>query len=235
MKFEKMHAAGNDYIYVNLFEEKVENPEELSRRLSDRHFGVGGDGLVLIGPAEQGDFSMRMFNADGSEGLMCGNAARCVGRYLYERGLTNKKEIALQTLSGIKQLWLTIDPASNRVTQIRVDMGPAICNGSQLQPPQSLLPEMVEHPLEAEGATWPVTFVSMGNPHAVIFTEGIDALDLQLIGSKSSITRSFRSEPMWSLWRSSPAMSYGCASGKEAAARPSPAAAVPVRCWPPPC
>ncbi|KUL20165.1 MAG: Diaminopimelate epimerase [Proteiniphilum sp. 51_7] len=184
MKFEKMHAAGNDYIYVNLFEEKVENPEELSRRLSDRHFGVGGDGLVLIGPAEQGDFSMRMFNADGSEGLMCGNAARCVGRYLYERGLTNKKEIALQTLSGIKQLWLTIDPASNRVTQIRVDMGPAICNGSQLQPPQSLLPEMVEHPLEAEGVTWPVTFVSMGNPHAVIFTEGIDALDLQLIGSK---------------------------------------------------
>ncbi|MDD3332901.1 MAG: diaminopimelate epimerase [Proteiniphilum sp.] len=182
MKFEKMHAAGNDYIYVNLFEERVEEPAALSRKLSDRHFGVGGDGLVLIGPSEQGDFSMRMFNADGSEGLMCGNAARCVGKYLYERGLTTKREIALQTLSGIKQLQLTIDSASNRVTQVRVDMGPALMDGALIQPPQSLLPGMVDHPVETKDGVYPVTFVSMGNPHAVIFTDGIDTLNLAHIG-----------------------------------------------------
>ena len=122
MKFEKMHAAGNDYIYVNLFEEKVENPAELSRRLSDRHFGVGSDGLILIGPSGEGDFSMRMFNADGSEGEMCGNAARCVGKYLYERGLTDRREIALSTGAGIKQLSLTVDPVTNLVELIRVNM-----------------------------------------------------------------------------------------------------------------
>ncbi len=182
MKFEKMHAAGNDYIYINLFEERIEDPATLSRRLSDRHFGVGGDGVVLIGPADQGDFSMRMFNADGSEGLMCGNAARCVGRYLYERGLTNKQNIALQTLSGIKQLQLTVDPVEDRVIRVRVDMGPARRDGSALQPPQALLPEILEYPFEVEGGIWTVTFVSMGNPHVVIFTDGIDALDLPKIG-----------------------------------------------------
>ncbi len=125
MKFEKMHAAGNDYIYINLFEERVDDPAALSRKVSDRHFGVGGDGVVLIGPSDVGDFSMRMFNADGSEGLMCGNAARCVGKYLYERGLTNKREIALQTLSGIKQLQLTVADTGKQAIQVRVDMGPA--------------------------------------------------------------------------------------------------------------
>ena len=139
MKFEKMHAAGNDYIYINLFEERVDDPAALSRKVSDRHFGVGGDGVVLIGPSDVGDFSMRMFNAEGSEGLMCGNAARCVGKYLYERGLTNKREIALQTPSGIKQLLLTVAEADNRVIQVRVDMGPAITDVSQLQPPQAQL------------------------------------------------------------------------------------------------
>ncbi|QRX62617.1 diaminopimelate epimerase [Dysgonomonadaceae bacterium zrk40] len=182
MKFEKMHAAGNDYIYINLFEERIEDPAALSRKLSDRHFGVGGDGVVLIGPSEVGDFSMRMFNADGSEGLMCGNAARCVGKYLYERGLTNKREIALQTLSGIKQLQLTVADGCNQVIQVRVDMGPAMTDGSLMQPPQSLLSEIVEHPLEAAGARYPVTFISMGNPHVVIFNEEIDKLDLPLIG-----------------------------------------------------
>ena len=98
MKFEKMHAAGNDYIYVNLFEEKVDDFASLSRQLSNRNFGVGSDGLVLIGPSDIGDFFMHMFNADGSEGMMCGNAARCVGKYVYERGLTNKTEIELETI-----------------------------------------------------------------------------------------------------------------------------------------
>lgn len=182
MNFDKMHAAGNDYIYINLFRERVGDPAALSRRLSDRHFGVGGDGVVLIGPSEVGDFSMRMFNADGSEGLMCGNAARCVGKYLYERGLTDKREIALQTPSGIKQLLLTVAEADNRVIQVRVDMGPAITDGSQMQPPQSLLSEIIEFPLRTAGAGYSVTFVSMGNPHVVIFTKEIDKLDLPLIG-----------------------------------------------------
>ena len=184
MKFEKMHAAGNDYIYVNLFEENVEHPEELSRRLSDRHFGVGSDGLILIGPSEEGDFSMRMFNADGSEGEMCGNAARCVGKYLYERGLTNKREIVLSTASGIKQLSLTVNPVTNLVERIRVNMGGAILSANESIHFQTTLPEMINYPVEIEGKEVEITFVSMGNPHAVIFMEDIDSLEIEKIGPK---------------------------------------------------
>jgi len=184
MRFEKMHAAGNDYIYVNLFEETVENPEELSRRLSDRHYGVGGDGLVLIGPSEEGDFSMQMFNADGSEGLMCGNAARCVGKYLYERGLTTRKEIALHTKSGIKYLTLTVDPATGKVERIRVNMGKAAFAASDLLRSQVSLPEMVNYPVQIDEQKYRITFVSMGNPHAVIFMNDIDSLEIEKIGPK---------------------------------------------------
>ena len=184
MKFEKMHAAGNDYIYVNLFEEKVENPAELSRRLSDRHFGVGSDGLILIGPSGEGDFSMRMFNADGSEGEMCGNAARCVGKYLYERGLTDRREIALSTGSGIKQLSLTVNPVTNLVELIRVNMGNAIFSAGDTAHFQTTLPEMVNYPVEIDGKAVEITFVSMGNPHAVIFMEDIDSLEIEKMGPK---------------------------------------------------
>ena len=184
MKFEKMHAAGNDYIYVNLFEENVEHPEELSRRLSDRHFGVGSDGLILIGPSDEGDFSMRMFNADGSEGEMCGNAARCVGKYLYERQLTNRREIALSTASGIKQLSLTVNPVTNLVERIRVNMGGAILSANESIHFQTTLPEMINYPVEIEGKEVEITFVSMGNPHAVIFMEDIDSLEIEKIGPK---------------------------------------------------
>ncbi|MEN6588189.1 MAG: diaminopimelate epimerase [Proteiniphilum sp.] len=185
MRFEKMHAAGNDYIYVNLFEEKVENPGELSRRLSDRHFGVGSDGLVLIGPAEEGgDFSMQMFNADGSEGLMCGNAARCVGKFLYERGLTTRTEIALHTQSGIKYLTLTVDPATGKVERIRVNMGKAAFTASDLLRSQITLPEMVDYPVQIDEQWYRITFVSMGNPHAVIFMNDMDSLEIEKIGPK---------------------------------------------------
>ena len=184
MKFEKMHAAGNDYIYVNLFEENVEYPAELSRRLSDRHFGVGSDGLILIGPSGEGDFSMRMFNADGSEGEMCGNAARCVGKYLYERGLTDRREIALSTGSGIKQLSLTVDPVTNLVELIRVNMGGAILSAADSAHFQTTLPEMVNYPVEIDGKAVEITFVSMGNPHAVIFMEDIDSLEIEKMGPK---------------------------------------------------
>lgn len=184
MKFEKMHGAGNDYIYVNLFEERVDDPEALSRRVSDRHFGIGSDGLVLIGPDEEGDFSMRMFNADGSEGAMCGNAARCVGKYLYERGLTTKKEIALNTKSGIKHLSLTVNPHSNEVESVHVNMGGAILSDSDLARTQVTLPKMVNYPLQVDDREYPITFVSMGNPHAVIFMNGIDNLEIEKIGPK---------------------------------------------------
>ncbi|MDR0422723.1 MAG: diaminopimelate epimerase [Proteiniphilum sp.] len=185
MKFEKMHGAGNDYVYVNLFEERVDDPEELSRRVSDRHFGIGSDGLVLIGPGgEGGDFSMRMFNADGSEGAMCGNAARCVGKYLYERGLTAKREIALNTQSGIKQLLLTVNPRTGEVERVRVNMGKAAFSASDTLRSQVTLPEMVNYPVQVSGREYRITFVSMGNPHAVIFTDGIDNLEIERIGTE---------------------------------------------------
>lgn len=178
MQFEKMQAAGNDYIYINLFEERVDDPGLLSRRISDRHFGVGSDGLVLIGPDDEGDFSMKMYNADGSEGAMCGNAARCVAKYLYERGLTSKKEIALSTKSGIKHLSLTVNPDTNEVETIRVDMGKAVFS----DPALVTIPEMVNYPLQVNGKEYSISFVSMGNPHVVIFMDGIDNLEIEKIG-----------------------------------------------------
>ena len=187
MKFEKMHAAGNDYIYVNLFEEQVENPEELSRRLSDRHFGVGSDGLVLIGPSTEGDFSMQMYNADGSEGLMCGNAARCVGKFLYERGWTTRKEIALHTKSGIKQLQLSVNRQTDIVESIRVNMGSAILSADSAGSTvifQSALNKMIDYPVQFDEQKYRITFVSMGNPHAVIFMNDIDELEIEKIGPK---------------------------------------------------
>ncbi len=182
MKFEKMHAAGNDYIYINLFEERVDNPVELSKKLSDRHFGVGSDGIVLIGPGDEGDFSMRMFNADGSESEMCGNAARCVGKYLYERGLTRMKEIDLWTRSGIKPLHLLVDPRTDKVDRIRVDMGEAMFSADDAVRSQVVIPDMVDYPIRVDNQLYLLTFISMGNPHAVIFTSDIDQLEIEKIG-----------------------------------------------------
>ena len=124
MKFTKMHGIGNDYVYVNCFEETVEDPERISELISDRHFGIGSDGLVLIMPSDKADFRMRMFNADGSEGMMCGNATRCIGKYVYEKGMTRKTEITLETKSGIQKLKLF--PENGKVKTVLVDMGKAI-------------------------------------------------------------------------------------------------------------
>ena len=184
MKFDKMHAAGNDYIYVNLFEEQVDNPFKLSLKLSDRHFGVGSDGLVLIGPSVEADFSMRMFNADGSEGLMCGNAARCVGKYLYERGLTQKKEVALETISGIKYLSLFVNADCNTVELVRVNMGNPIISADGSSLFHTTLPEMINYPVQIDDQEYKITFVSMGNPHAVIFRQDIDSMDIEQVGPK---------------------------------------------------
>lgn len=179
LSFTKMHGCGNDYIYFNCFAQQVENPEDLSIRLSDRHFGVGGDGVVLICPSETADVRMRMFNADGSEGKMCGNATRCIGKYAYERGLVKNSVMTLETLSGIKTLKLTVE--NNEVTAVQVDMGKPILVPEEI--PVKLPGERainVEHMLAGQMRRF--SCVSMGNPHCVLFTENIDALDLEKIG-----------------------------------------------------
>lgn len=182
MKFTKMHGAGNDYIYINCFEETVENPEELSIKLSDRHFGIGGDGLILIMPSKVADFRMRMFNNDGSEGKMCGNGTRCIGKYVYDYHLTDKKEITLETLSGIKTLKLFTDE-NDKVTSVTVDMDKAILKSSEV-PVKSNLDTFINQPVDVNGTTYNMTCVSMGNPHAVIFMpkNTIGNLDLEHIG-----------------------------------------------------
>ena len=179
MKFSKMHGIGNDYIYVNCFEETVSEPEKVSVVLSDRHKGVGGDGLVLIMPSDIADFRMRIFNADGSEAMMCGNATRCIGKYVYDMGLTDKTDITLETNSGIKYLKLYLK--NDKVELVTVDMGKAILVPKDI-PVNSDLDRFVSQPVEVCGKTWDITCVSMGNPHAVIFTEDIAELDLEKIG-----------------------------------------------------
>ncbi len=164
MKFTKMEGCGNDYIYINCFEETVENPEEMAIKMSDRHFGVGADGLVLICPDNKANFKMRMFNADGSEAEMCGNAARCVAKYVYEKGLTSKSEIKLNTLAGIKNIVLNVN--NKIVESITIDMGmPVISEKINL--------------VEEIGDT---CCVSMGNPHAVSFVENTDSFDVEKYG-----------------------------------------------------
>ena len=180
MKFSKMHGIGNDYIYVNCFEETVNEPEKVSVVLSDRHKGVGSDGLVLIMPSDKADFRMRIFNADGSEAMMCGNATRCIGKYVYDMGLTDKTDITLETNSGIK--YLTLYLKDNKVDSVTVDMGKAILVPKDITV-NSDLDLFVSQPVEVCGKTWDITCVSMGNPHAVIFTEGVAELDLEKIGS----------------------------------------------------
>lgn len=180
MKFTKMHGIGNDYIYINCFDETVDEPEKVSMILSDVRKGIGSDGLVMIMPSDVADFRMRMFNIDGSEGKMCGNATRCIGKYVYEKGLTNKTEITLETLSGIKYLKLFID-SNNKVELIQVDMGKAILEPENI-PVDSKADRFIDVPVEVNGNTYNLTCVSMGNPHAVLFTENIADLDLEKIG-----------------------------------------------------
>lgn len=181
LKFTKMQGAGNDYIYINGFSETVENPSELAIRLSNRHVGIGADGLVLILPSSVADFRMQMFNSDGSEAEMCGNASRCVGKYVFDKGLTSKKEITLETKAGIKYITLLEGNAKGR--QVRVDMGEPIWD-PQLIPVNLPFSPILKYPLEIEGTGWEITCVSLGNPHAVVFTTDIKDLDLRFWGPK---------------------------------------------------
>lgn len=176
-----MHGIGNDYIYINCLEKEIENPEELSVEMSRRHFSVGADGIVLICRSDIADAKMRMFNADGSEGKMCGNAIRCVGKYLYDNKITNKTELSIETLSGIK--YLTLEVKNEKVKNVSVDMGVAVTD--PLQIPVISDQEIVKNfPLEVDGEIYPITCVSMGNPHAVTFVDNVDILELEKIGPK---------------------------------------------------
>ena len=179
MKFTKMNGIGNDYIYINGFEEKVDDPSALAIKLSDRHFSVGSDGVIIILPSKVADFRMRMFNADGSEGKMCGNGTRCVAKYVYEKGLTDKTCVTLETLAGIKTL--DMDVEDGVVKSVSVQMGKADFKASDV-PVIFGGDEMVSQKLSLECGEWVVTCVSMGNPHCVTFVNDTKSLDLEKIG-----------------------------------------------------
>ncbi len=182
MKFTKMHGAGNDYIYINGFEEHIENPTEFSIKYSDRHKGIGADGLVLILPSETCDFRMRMFNADGSEGEMCGNASRCIGKYVYDKKLTTKKEVLLETLAGVKVLKLFTDE-NNQVEKVTVNMGEPILEAKKIPTTLISSPVVSEKVQFNDEFTLDVTAVSMGNPHAIIFMDEIQNLAIEKVGT----------------------------------------------------
>lgn len=179
MKFTKMQGIGNDYVYVNCFEEQIDNPGELSIKVSDRHFGIGSDGLILIKPSDKADFFMEMYNADGSQGKMCGNGIRCVGKYVYDNGLTDKTEISVDTLSGVKYLTLNIE--NDKVKSVRVNMGAPILAASIIPVKLDGNP-VVNHKITVNNREYGVTCVSMGNPHCVTYVDDVDNLKIEDIG-----------------------------------------------------
>lgn len=188
MKFTKMQGIGNDYVYVNCFEETVADPERVSEIISDRHFGIGADGLVLIMPSDKADFRMRMFNADGSEGNMCGNATRCIGKFVYDNHLTDKTSITLETRSGIKKL--TLYPENGKVKTVLVDMGKAVLKPADI--PMNVSGDtFINKPITVDGKEVFITAVSMGNPHAVTYVDDVDSLELEKLGP------SFENHPLF--------------------------------------
>lgn len=179
MKFTKMHGIGNDYVYVNCFEETVKNPVEVAKFVSDRHFGIGSDGLILIKPSEIADVEMDMYNLDGSQGAMCGNGIRCVAKYSYDYGLVDKTQISVATKSGIKYLDLTVE--DGKVSMVKVNMGAPILEAKDI-PTIAEDGQIIAEPLEVNGKTYEITAVSMGNPHAITYVDEVADLDLEKIG-----------------------------------------------------
>ena len=181
MKFTKMQGLGNDYVYVNCFEEKIENPSETAVKVSNRNFGIGSDGLIMINPSKVADCEMEMYNADGSRSEMCGNGIRCVGKYVYDYGIAKKERISVETLAGIKYLDFVIE--NDKVKSVKVDMGspelapekiPVVAEGDKV----------VDAPLLVDGVEYRMTAVSMGNPHAVVYVDDVKNLDLEQLGPK---------------------------------------------------
>lgn len=182
MKFTKMHGLGNDYVYVNCVKENIKNPSEVAKFVSDRHFGIGSDGLIMINPSKVADFEMEMYNADGSRGEMCGNGIRCVAKYVYDYGLTDKTHISVETLGGIK--YLDLDVKDDKVRLVKVNMG-----SPELKP--ELIPivpndpaaqRVVDEPITVGGKEYRMTGVSMGNPHTVVYIDDVQGLEIEKIG-----------------------------------------------------
>lgn len=178
LPFTKMHGCGNDYIYFNCFNSEIRSPGQLSVLLSNRHLGIGGDGIVLILPSHRADAKMRMFNLDGSESGMCGNAIRCVAKYVYDNGMVKKRNLQIETLSGIKKLYLSTK--NGRVVLAKVDMGKAELAPEKI--PVKLKGNVIARPVKIGGKEYAITCVSMGNPHAVVFCKDINKIDLPKIG-----------------------------------------------------
>ena len=181
MEFTKMQGIGNDYIYINCFEEKVDHPSELSVRLSERHFGIGSDGIILIEPSDTADCRMDIYNADGSQAMMCGNGIRCVGKYVYDRGIVKKEVIHVDTMSGIKTLQLAVQ--DGRVTSVTVNMGKPSLRAKDI-PATLKLDEIIDEPIMVNDSEYRITCVSMGNPHCVLFVDNVDKIQPENIGSK---------------------------------------------------
>lgn len=188
MKFTKMHGLGNDYIYVDAISQKIENPNEISKFVSDRHFGIGSDGLVLILPSDIADFKMRMFNSDGSEAEMCGNAIRCVGKFVYDKKMTDKSTITIETLAGIKVLEMTIE--NGKVVLVKVDMGEPILKAEEI-PVLSEKHPVIDEEITAKDYSYNFTCVSMGNPHAITYIENVGEFPLEKIGPLFEIHEKF--------------------------------------------
>jgi diaminopimelate epimerase len=188
MRFTKMHGCGNDYIFVDGFSERVARPSALARRMSDRHFGVGGDGLILILPSKRADLRMRMFNADGSEAEMCGNGIRCLSKYAYERGLARKRRITVETKAGVHTLENTV--RGGKVRAVRVDMGLPRLERSEV-PMRGRAGRVVGEPFPIDGVTYEITALSMGNPHCVIYVDGVESFPVTEVGPKIETHRRF--------------------------------------------
>ncbi|QOV19523.1 diaminopimelate epimerase [Blautia liquoris] len=228
MKFTKMHGCGNDYVYVNCFEEKVEDPSETAIKVSDRHFGIGSDGLILIKPSKTADFEMEMYNADGSEGSMCGNGIRCVAKYVYDFGLTDQKNIRVATKSGIKDLELTVE--GEKVSQVRVNMGEPVFEAEKI-PVLSETNQVIGEPVTVEGREYYMTCISMGNPHAVVPLKELENLKIEETGPKFEKMESFpdrvntefvkvldRHTIQMRVWERGSGETYACGTGACAAA-----------------
>jgi diaminopimelate epimerase len=229
MKFTKMQGAGNDYVYVNAFTEKLPNDlSDLARRMADRHFGIGSDGLILIGPSERADARMRMFNVDGSESEMCGNATRCVGKYLYDHGIARKETVTLETGRGV--LTLELFPEHGKVTKVRVNMGRPIFDPAQIPTTLPGDPPKMQ-PIEVAGRQVQVTAISMGNPHAVVFVDEPTDEWVLTIGPKMEVHPAFprkaniefvkvlsRSEFQMRVWERGSGETWACGTGACASA-----------------
>lgn len=223
MKFTKMHGCGNDYVYVNLFEETIADPAALAIAVSDRHFGIGSDGLITIGPSETADFRMRIYNADGSEAEMCGNGIRCVAKYVYDHKMTEKEEITVESGAGIKKLTLTVE--DGKVALVRVDMGEPILK-QDLIPVVADREPVVAEPILVDETEWKMTCVSMGNPHAVVFVEDVANFPVETVGplfenhkrfpkrtNTEFVTVHSRTEASMRVWERGSGETWACGTG----------------------